>query len=106
MAVLHSETKQRDAVQGETLVDESMLEAIDELTKSLENLPSAEEVRTQYVSTESDAAERDATDSTLARVSHMDSSADGSMQAPRYAAPEHVGVAGANDNGQKADPFG
>ncbi len=106
VAVLHGETKQWDAGQGETLVDESMLEAIDELTKSLEDPPSAEEVRTQYVSTESDAAERDATDSALARVSHMDSSTDGSMQAPRYAAPEHVGVAGANDNGQKADPFG
>ncbi|GBE24293.1 hypothetical protein BMS3Bbin02_00563 [bacterium BMS3Bbin02] len=105
-AVLHGEAKPRVADQTETLVDDSMLQAIDELTKSLEALPSAEDVRTQYASAEGDAVERYAIDPALARVSHVDPSTNESVRAPRYAAPEPAVVAGAIDNGQKADPFG
>jgi hypothetical protein len=106
LAVLHGETKPWVADQTETLVDDSMLQAIDELTKSLEALPSAEDVRTQYASAESDAVERYAIDPALARASHVDPSVNESVQGPRYAAPEPAVVAGASDNGQKADPFG
>lgn len=108
-AVLNGEAKPWDASNTETLVDESMLKAIDELTKSLEVSPSAEEVRAQYAADESDVAERHGIDPALARVSHVGSSPDDPAATPRYAAAEPVTAAAVSrgtQDGQKADPFG
>ncbi|NOX22049.1 MAG: hypothetical protein GXP36_03030 [Actinobacteria bacterium] len=113
-AVLHGDAKPVDATKGESLVDESMLKAIDELTKSLEVLPTAEETRAQYASSQGDAAEHDAVEPALALASQVIASASESLPAPRYAAPElgeqtedpvAVPAAMASQNGHKADPF-
>jgi hypothetical protein len=109
LAVLKGEAKPWDASNAETLVDESMLKAIDELTKSLEALPSAEEVRAQYAADESEIAERHGIDPALARVSHVGSSADDPAITPRYAAAEPVPASAngqSSQDGHKADPFG
>ncbi|VAW03790.1 hypothetical protein MNBD_ACTINO02-791 [hydrothermal vent metagenome] len=113
-AVLHGDAKPVDATRGESLVDESMLKAIDELTKSLEVLPTAEETRAQYASSQGDAAERDAAEPALALASQVIASAGESLPTPRYATPElgeqtedpvAVPAAMASQNGHKADPF-
>jgi len=114
LAVLDGDAKSLDATRGESLVDESMLKAIDELTKSLEVVPSAEETRAQYASSQSDAAERDAVDPALALASQVIAAASESPPTPRYATPEPVDqtedpvavpAAMASQNGHKADPF-
>ncbi len=113
-AVLHGDAKPVDTTKGESLVDESMLKAIDELTKSLEVLPTAEETRAQYASSQGDAAEHDAVEPALALASQVIASAGESLPAPRYATPElgeqtedpvAVPAATASQNGHKADPF-
>jgi hypothetical protein len=108
-AVLNGEAKPWDASTAETLVDESMLKAIDELTKTLEVLPSAEDIRAQYAADESDIAERHGIDPALARVSHVGSSVDDPATTPRYAAAEPVPASASgpgSHDGHKADPFG